>query len=65
MASGLNLDGKRDVLGVSSSLSEAEIHWRSFLKSLTQRGLTGVELRTRDDHAGLDKARIAVFGGVP
>jgi putative transposase len=65
MAAGLNLDGKREVLGVSSSLSEAEIHWRSFLESLTQRGLSGVELITSDDHAGLDKARIAVFGGVP
>ena len=65
MAAGLNLDGKREVLGVSSSLSEAEIHWRYFLESLTRRGLTGVALITSDDHAGLDKARIAVFGGVP
>ena len=65
MATGLNLDGKREVLGVSSSLNEAEIHWRSFLESLTQRGLTGVELITSDDHAGLKKARIAIFGGVP
>ena len=65
MAAGLNLDGKREVLGVSISLSEAEIHWRSFLESLTQRGLTGVELITSDDHAGLEKARKAVFGGVP
>jgi transposase-like protein len=65
MAAGLNLDGKREVLGVSISLSEAEIHWRSFLESLTQRGLTGVELITSDDHAGMEKARKAVFGGVP
>jgi len=65
MAAGLNLDGKREVLGISVSLSEAEIHWRSYLESLTQRGLTGVELITSDDHAGLDKARKAVFGGVP
>jgi putative transposase len=65
MAAGLNLDGKREVLGVSCSLSEAEIHWRSFLERLTQRGLTGVELITSDDHAGLEKARKAVFGGVP
>ena len=65
MAAGLNLDGRREVLGVSTSLSEAEIHWRSFLESLTQRGLTGVELITSDDHAGLGKARVAVFGGVP
>lgn len=65
MAAGLNLDGKGEVLGVSGSLSEAEIHWRSFLESLAQGGLTGVELITSDDHAGLEKARIAVFGGVP
>jgi len=65
MAAGLNLDGKREVLGVSSSLSEAEIHWRSFLESLTRRGLAGVELITSDDHAGMEKARKAVFGGVP
>ena len=65
MAAGLNLDGRREVLGVSASLSEAEIHWRSFLESLTQRGLAGVELITSDDHAGLGKARIAIFGGVP
>jgi len=65
MAAGLNLDGKREVLGVSTSLSEAEIHWRTFLESLTQRGVAGVELITSDDHAGLGKARIAVFGGVP
>ena len=65
MAAGLNLDGKREVLGISNSLSEAEIHWRSFLESLTQRGLSGVELITSDDHAGLEKARKAVFGGVP
>lgn len=65
MAAGLNLDGKREVLGISVSLSEAEIHWRSYLENLTQRGLTGVELITSDDHAGLEKARKAVFGGVP
>jgi transposase-like protein len=32
------------VLGVSISLSEQEIHWRTFLQSLVVRGLTGVEL---------------------
>jgi transposase-like protein len=64
MAAGLNLDGKREVLGISNSLSEAEIHWRSSLESLTQRGLSGVELITSDDHAGLEKARMSVFGDV-
>jgi putative transposase len=65
MAVGLNPEGKREVVGVSVSLSEAEIHWRTFLESLTRRGLAGVELITNDDHSGLKKARLAVFGGVP
>jgi len=65
IATGVNEQGKRDVLGVSVSLSEAEVHWRTFLQSLTQRGLHGVELIISDDHAGLKQARKAVFGGVP
>lgn len=58
-------DGKRSVLGVSVSLSEAEVHWREFLASLQDRGLHGVELIVSDDHAGLKAARIARFPGVP
>jgi len=57
--------GKREILGVSVSLSEHEIHWRTFLESLKKRGLGGVQLITRDDHAGLRAARLAVFGGIP
>jgi transposase-like protein len=65
IAAGVNEAGKREVLGVSVALSEAEVHWRSFLQSLTQRGLHGVELIISDDHAGLKQARKAVFGGIP
>lgn len=65
MASGVDLKGKRHLLGVSISLGEHEIHWRTFLESLVSRGLRGVQLITSDDHAGLKAARIAVFGGVP
>ena len=65
IAVGVNEEGKREVLGVSVALSEQEVHWRSFLQSLTQRGLHGVELIISDAHAGLQKARRAVFGGVP
>jgi putative transposase len=50
---------------VSVSLSEHELHWRSFLESLKTRGLGGVQLITSDDHAGLRAARLAVFGGIP
>lgn len=57
--------GKREILGVSVSLSEHEVHWRTFLESLKQRGLGGVQLITSDDHAGLRAARLAVFGGIP
>jgi putative transposase len=64
-AVGLNKEGNRMVLGVSVSLSEQEIHWRTFLQSLVVRGLTGVELVISDAHAGLKQARRAVFGGVP
>lgn len=65
MAMGVNQEGKREILGVSISLGEHEVHWRTFLKSLVARGLAGVELIIADDHSGLQKARKAVFGGVP
>ena len=52
IAVGVNEEGKREVLGVSVALREQEVHWRSFLQSLTQRGLDGVELITSDAHAG-------------
>lgn len=64
-AVGLNEEGKRMVLGVSVSLSEHEAHWRTFLQSLVDRGLSGVELIISDAHAGLKQARRAVFGGIP
>ena len=64
-AVGVNLAGKREILGVSVALSEHEVHWRAFLESLKARGLGGVQLITSDDHAGLRAARLAVFGGIP
>lgn len=65
LAVGVDPQGCRRILGVSISLSEAEIHWRTFLQSLVSRGLSGVRLVISDDHAGLQAARLAVFGGVP
>jgi putative transposase len=58
-------DGKRMLLGVSVSLSEAEVHWRGFLEGLRQRGLEVTKLITSDDHAGLRGARRAVFPNLP
>jgi putative transposase len=65
IALGVRPDGKRCVLGVSVSLSEAEIHWREFLRGLNERGLRGVRLVVSDDHAGLKAARKAELSGVP
>ncbi len=65
VAIGVGIDGKRRVLGVSVSLSEAEVHWREFLASLKARGLLGVRLVVSDDHAGLKAARRAELPGIP
>jgi len=65
VAVGVDSTGHRSVLGVSVSLSEAEIHWREFFKSLLERGLHGVELISSDAHAGMAEARKACFTGVP
>jgi len=65
IAIGVDTEGRRSVLGVSVSLSEAEVHWREFFKSLLERGLHGVELISSDAHAGLKEARKACFAGVP
>ena len=53
------------LLGVSVSLSEAEVHWRAFLEGLRKRGLEVTKLITSDDHAGLRAARRAVFPNLP
>lgn len=60
----INAEGKRSVIGVSTSLSEAEVHWREFMRSLVSRGLEGTRLITSDDHEGLKAALRAVFPGV-
>ncbi|HET8669222.1 MAG TPA: IS256 family transposase [Candidatus Saccharimonadales bacterium] len=65
IAIGVTLEGKRSILGVSVSLGEQEVHWRTFLHSLVERGLSGIQLIISDAHAGLQAARRAVFGGVP
>ena len=65
VAIGIDPEGRRSVLGVSVSLSEAEVHWRDFLASLQSRGLHGVKLVVSDAHAGLRPALDARLTGVP
>jgi putative transposase len=64
-AIGIDTKGKRSILGVSVSLSEAEAHWRDFLASLQGRGLHGVRLVVSDAHGGLKEALKARLTGVP
>jgi putative transposase len=65
IAVGVDASGHRTLLGVSVSLSEAEVHWREFMAGLQDRGLHGVKFIVSDDHAGLKAAREARFPGVP
>ena len=65
IAYGVNAEGKREILGASASLSEAEVHWRDFLEILVKRGLNGIKLIIADDHVGLKKARQRVFPSIP
>ena len=65
VAVGVQANGKRSILGVSVSLSEAEVHWRTFLSSLVDRGLHGMKLIVSDNHAGLGQARQALVPSVP
>jgi putative transposase len=65
VATGVLTDGKRSVLGVAVSMSEAEVHWRQFLLDLKKRGMHGVKLVTSDDHSGLRAALQSSMAGVP
>ncbi len=58
IATGVNADGRREVLGMDTGESEAETFWTNFLRKLRQRGLRGVKLVVSDAHEGL-KAAIA------
>lgn len=64
IAYGIDSDGKRRILGLSVSTSEAEIHWRTFFQSLLQRGLHGIETVTSDAHTGLKAAIRSVLPGI-
>ena len=65
IAIGVLPSGNRSVLGVSVSLSEAEVHWREFLSSLKKRGMHGVKFVVSDAHEGLKAARKAIMPSVP
>jgi transposase-like protein len=64
-AIGINQEGKREILGVSCSLSEAEVHWRKFIEDMLARGLKGIKLVVSDDHKGLKAALRSTLPSVP
>lgn len=61
IATAVNSDGRREVLGMATGPSEAEPFWTDFLRSLADRGLRGVRLVVADDHQGLRAAATRVL----
>jgi len=63
VATGVNADGHREILGLHVTTAEDGAGWLGFFRDLVARGLTGVKLVTSDAHAGLVTAIGATLGG--
>ena len=63
VATAVNAEGKREIVGMDVGTSEDGAFWLSFLRSLVARGLAGVELVVSDAHRGLRDAIATVFSG--
>lgn len=63
VATGVNADGHREILGLQVTTSEDGAGWLGFFRDLVARGLTGVKLVTSDAHAGLVAAIGATLDG--
>lgn len=63
VATGVNADGQREILGVEVTSAEDGAGWVAFLRGLVARGLTGVQLVHSDAHAGLVEAIGATLPG--
>ena len=63
LATGVNADGHREVLGLQVTSAEDGAGWLAFFRDLTARGLTGVQLVTSDAHSGLVTAIGATLPG--
>ncbi|MFP1155051.1 IS256 family transposase [Mycobacterium sherrisii] len=63
IATGVNAEGYREILGIDVTTAEDGAGWLTFLRSLTARGLSGVRLVTSDAHAGLVAAIGATLPG--
>ena len=56
LATGVNADGHREVLGMRVATSETGPAWNEFFADLVARGLSGVRLVTSDAHQGIVEA---------
>jgi putative transposase len=63
IATGVNADGHREILGIQVTSAEDGAGWLTFFRDLTARGLTGVRLVTSDAHRGLTAAIGATLPG--
>lgn len=63
VATGVNADGRREVLGLQVATAETAVAWNTFFADLVARGLSGVRLVTSDAHAGLVEAIAANLPG--
>jgi putative transposase len=53
IATGVNADGHREILGLDVASGEDGAGWLAFLRGLVARGLSGVQLVISDAHPGL------------
>ena len=56
LATGVNADGYRELLGMQVATAESTASWTGFFRDLIARGLTGVFLVTSDAHLGIQAA---------
>lgn len=64
IATGINDEGDREILGVMRGDSESEVGWRAIFSLLKERGLAGVDVWVSDSHSVLVKALLAHFFGL-
>jgi transposase-like protein len=65
VATAVNADGRREILGLDLMTSEDGAGWTQFLRDLVARGLSGVKLVISDDHPGLSGPNGAVGAVLP
>jgi putative transposase len=63
IATAVNADGKREIVGFDVVTTEDTDAWTAFLRSLVKRGLGGVELVISDAHGGIKAAIGTVLSG--